>query len=76
MSIPDVINHLAGLDVQEQVRKWPVVLFKPTDEPFPEPLEVDLLWAWRSSLSAPAAAAYAYRRVNPRKYKPEGCKLI
>jgi deazaflavin-dependent oxidoreductase (nitroreductase family) len=46
LSIPEVINNMDDPEVQEQIRKWPVVLFEPTDEPCPEPLEIDLLWAW------------------------------
>jgi deazaflavin-dependent oxidoreductase (nitroreductase family) len=46
LSIPEVINNLDDPEVREQVRKWPVILFEPTDEPCPEPLEIDLLWAW------------------------------
>jgi deazaflavin-dependent oxidoreductase (nitroreductase family) len=46
MVIPDVVDNLEDPEVQAQIQKWPVVLFQPTDEPCPEPLPVDLFWAW------------------------------
>jgi deazaflavin-dependent oxidoreductase (nitroreductase family) len=46
MVIPDVVDNLEDPEVQAQIQEWPVVLFEPTAEPCPEPLPVDLFWAW------------------------------
>ena len=46
LATPEVVNQLDDPEVQAQIHKWPVVLFEPTDEPCPEPLAVDLFWAW------------------------------
>ncbi|MBG0787666.1 MAG: nitroreductase family deazaflavin-dependent oxidoreductase [Anaerolineaceae bacterium] len=44
--IPEVVEHLDDPEIQAQIREWPVVIFEPTEEPCPEPLAVDLYWAW------------------------------
>ncbi len=44
--IPEVVEQLDDPKIQAQIREWPVVIFEPTEEPCPEPLAVDLSWAW------------------------------
>lgn len=44
--IPEVIKRLDDPEVQKEIRKWPVVVFEPSEETCPEPLAIDLLWAW------------------------------
>ncbi|QRN83127.1 nitroreductase family deazaflavin-dependent oxidoreductase [Chloroflexota bacterium] len=44
--IPEIVEQLDDPKIQAQIREWPVVIFEPTEEPCPEPLAVDLYWAW------------------------------
>lgn len=44
--IPEVVRRLDDPEIQKQIHDWPVVVFESTDEPCPEALEFDLLWAW------------------------------
>jgi len=44
--IPEVVKRLDDPEIQKQIHDWPVVVFEPTDEPCPDALEIDLLWAW------------------------------
>ena len=44
--IPEVVSRLDDPEIQKQIREWPVVVFEPTEEPTPDALPIDLLWAW------------------------------
>lgn len=43
---PEMVRKMDDLEMQAQIKTWPVLTFDPTDEPCPPQLEEDLLWAW------------------------------
>ena len=65
--IPEVVDHLNDPEVQAQIREWPVVLFEPTEEPCPEPLPVDLYWAWPLILLALAFQIVFWWLISRKK---------
>ena len=44
--VPAEGEDLTASEIIEQVQDWPVLTFETTDEPCPQPLEADLVWAW------------------------------
>ncbi len=46
MSDPEMVKQLDNLQVQEEIKKWPVLTFESTQELCPSALETDLTWAW------------------------------
>ena len=46
LSNPGLIHQLDKPEIQQVIKTWPVLTFKPTQDPCPPPLEADLVWAW------------------------------
>ncbi len=67
LSEPGLAAQLEDGAVQEMIKNWPILIFEPSDDPCPPPLETDLAWAWPLILLAGAwilLAAWLHHHKN------------